>query len=320
MIAPQTPPNEAARLQSLHAMGILDTEAEERFDRLTRIANRLFDVPIALVSLVDENRQWFKSCVGLDVPETTRDISFCGHAILRDELMVVEDATADVRFQDNPLVTGMPHVRFYAGCPLDAGEGLHVGTLCLIDTKPRRFSAADRKMLADLGAMVQQELRALALANTDELTQLTNRRGFFALGKQVMELCNRLHKPVSLIFFDLDGFKGINDRFGHTEGDAALKAFAKLLQGSFRASDVVARLGGDEFAVMLSGTPQVDLPTTLRRFYETLHSHNRQAALGYDLACSAGTVQLNSEMNFTFEALVDAADRQMYLEKKYKSA
>lgn len=318
MIAPPVPSNEVARLRSLHALSVLDSEAEDRFDRLTRIANRLFDVPIALVSLVDENRQWFKSCVGLDVLETARDISFCGHAILGDEVMVIEDATTDFRFQDNPLVTGVPYIRFYAGCPLDVGEGLHVGTLCLIDTKPRRFSTSDRKLLADLAAMAQQELRALALANTDELTQLTNRRGFFSLGKKVMAFCNRLQKPVSLVFFDLDGFKAINDRFGHAEGDAALKAFAKLLLSSFRASDVVARLGGDEFAVLLSGTPELDLPTTLHRFYQTLREHNQQADLGYALACSAGTVELNGVAESSFEALVDAADREMYFEKQTK--
>lgn len=113
-IAPK-PVDEAARLETLHSLSILDTPPEERFDRLTRLARRLFDVPIALVSLVDENRQWFKSHPGLDATQTSRDISFCAHALLADETMVIQDARNDDRFHDNPLVTGQPGIRFYAG-------------------------------------------------------------------------------------------------------------------------------------------------------------------------------------------------------------
>lgn len=106
MLVAPIPENESARLATLRTLGILDTPAEERFDRLTRLARRVFDVPIALVSLIDENRQWFKSCAGLGVQETSRDISFCGHAILQDDVFMIPDARADVRFHDNPLVSG----------------------------------------------------------------------------------------------------------------------------------------------------------------------------------------------------------------------
>ena len=115
MKAPETPADEAKRLATLRALGVLDTAAEERFDRLTRMAKRLFRVPIALVSLVDENRQWFKSCMGLATNETSRDISFCGHAILGDDIFIIPDTLADARFADNPLVVGEPYIRFYAG-------------------------------------------------------------------------------------------------------------------------------------------------------------------------------------------------------------
>ena len=144
MQTPATPDNERLRLDALRRMAILDTSAEERFDRITRIARNMFDVPISLVSLVDEDRQWFKSCCGLSVPETPRDISFCGHAILGDDLFVVEDATRDLRFADNPLVSGDPHIRFYAGSPLQIGEGYKLGTLCIIDRKPRLLDERQR--------------------------------------------------------------------------------------------------------------------------------------------------------------------------------
>jgi GAF domain-containing protein len=137
MIEPETPANEQVRLDSLQSLDILDSPAEERFDRLTRLAKRIFDVPIALVSIVDQNRQWFKSCVGLDVSETPRDISFCGHAILGNEVFVVTDTAEDPRFDDNPLVVNDPFIRFYAGCPLKYTDGSMLGTLCIIDTRPR---------------------------------------------------------------------------------------------------------------------------------------------------------------------------------------
>ncbi len=150
--------NEKQRLQALYRLGILDTPSEERFDRVTRIARHLFSVPIALVSLVDRERQWFKSKQGLGAFETGRDISFCGHAIKSEELFVVEDTLHDERFSDNPLVVGEPHIRFYAGCPLKAPGGEIIGTLCLIDTKPRSLSDRDCECLRDLGMQVESEL------------------------------------------------------------------------------------------------------------------------------------------------------------------
>tara|TARA_R110001583_G_scaffold16518_13_gene67656 strand:+ start:497 stop:1000 length:504 start_codon:yes stop_codon:yes gene_type:complete len=156
--APKNPENEVERLQTLRALNILNTPVEERFDRLTRMAKRLFDVPIVAISLVDKNRQWFKSCIGLDVRETSRDVSFCGHAILDNKILVVENAKEDERFADNPLVVNAPNVAFYAGCPIRALDGQLLGTLCLIDTKPRTMSTEDLEMLSDLAAIVEAEI------------------------------------------------------------------------------------------------------------------------------------------------------------------
>ncbi|MFV1921534.1 MAG: GAF domain-containing protein [Methylotenera sp.] len=156
MKKPSIPPDEAARLKTLRYLNILDTPAEERFDRLTRMAKRLFDVSFALVSLVDENRQWFKSCAGLDVSETPRDISFCGHTILGDDIFIIPDATKDERFADNPLVLNEPHIRFYAGCPLKFTNGNRLGTLCIIDQQPRNLTDEDLIVLKDLASMVER--------------------------------------------------------------------------------------------------------------------------------------------------------------------
>lgn len=165
MLTPPFPPNEAARLAALRALKILDTPPEERFDRIIAFARDLFQVPIALVSLVDQDRQWFKSRAGLDAPETPRSVSFCGHAILSADPFVVEDATVDERFRDNPLVTGPPFVRFYAGMPLNAG-GFRLGTLCLIDHQPRRFTDRDRGVLTGLAGWVERELTILSELQT----------------------------------------------------------------------------------------------------------------------------------------------------------
>jgi PAS domain S-box-containing protein len=157
MQAPNIPPDESQRLAALRLLDLLDTPAEERFDRITRIAQQLFNVPITLISLIDSERQWFKSRQGLDATETPREISFCGHAILYDEIFEVPDARADPRFADNPLVTGPPDLRFYAGAPLSTLDGHRVGTLCLIDRNPRRLSVNEHHLLRDMRELVMAE-------------------------------------------------------------------------------------------------------------------------------------------------------------------
>ena len=140
MTDPATPLEEVRRLAALRAAGLLDTPPEERFDRVTRLAQRLFGVPIALISLADEDRQWFKSRQCLDVEETPRAFSFCAHAIDADDVFEVQDAGADARFVDNPLVTGDTNIRFYAGCPIAGPDGSRLGTLCVIDRRPRHLT------------------------------------------------------------------------------------------------------------------------------------------------------------------------------------
>ncbi len=149
---------EVERLAALRALNLLDTAPEERFDRFTRIAAALFDTPVSLVTLVDENRQWFKSCVGTDQCETSREVSFCAHALKNADIMIVPDALADPRFADNPMVTGGPRVRFYAGAPLRVSGGLCVGTLCVLDTRPRILSDQEIGLLRDMAALVEKEL------------------------------------------------------------------------------------------------------------------------------------------------------------------
>ena len=162
---PATPADEAQRLAALGALDLLDTPPEERFDRITRTAARLLGTPVAVISLIDAQRLFVKSCVGVPRVDYPRDLSFCGHAILDDGTMVIEDATADARFEDNPQVTGPPHARFYVGQPLHAPDGHRVGTLCLMDTKPRVPTADELDALQDLGAWAESELATQELGS-----------------------------------------------------------------------------------------------------------------------------------------------------------
>lgn len=171
MLVPRLPPDEQERLAALRAFRILDTSADAAFDDLTRLTAAVCATPIALVSLIDEHRQWFKSRVGLAATETSRDVAFCAHAILGDAPLVVENATADVRFRDNPLVRGEPHIRFYAGAPLVDVGGHKLGTLCVIDRLPRSFGDSQVEMLAGLSRQVMHliELHRCARQLADSL-------------------------------------------------------------------------------------------------------------------------------------------------------
>ncbi|EKO3884934.1 PAS domain S-box protein, partial [Vibrio metschnikovii] len=172
MQIPPLPEEESERQKTLDKTGLLNSGSEARFDRITRLAQQIFSVPIALISLVDRDRQWFKSRQGLDALQTPREISFCGHAILNSEVFVIENALVDQRFCDNPLVMGAPDIRFYAGAPLHSTKGYRIGTLCLIDSQPRSFSSKQRSMLKDLAATIEALIQAEELSN-ERLGKLT---------------------------------------------------------------------------------------------------------------------------------------------------
>lgn len=318
MIAPQIPTDENKRLETLRALKILDSEPEERFDRLTRLAKRMFGVSISLVSLVDSDRQWFKSSQGLDATETPRDISFCGHAILGDDVFTVPNALEDERFADNPLVTDAPNIRFYAGCPLTVANGSKLGTLCIIDQEPRDFSEEDALLLHDLAVMAEQEIAAIQLATLDELTLISNRRGFIALGQHSLNICLRNKLPATVLLFDLDDFKPINDTFGHAEGDRALIAFANIMREIFRDSDVFGRIGGDEFVALLTNTDGQQIDATLVRFQNALNEYNQNSQRGYELKFSVGHVSIQAEIALSIEQLLEQADKLMYAQKQQR--
>ncbi|WP_249735262.1 GGDEF domain-containing protein [Aestuariirhabdus haliotis] len=315
MKEPAIPSNEEHRVAKLHELGVLDTPPEQRFDRLTRMAERIFNVPIALVSLIDSDRQWFKSAVGIDIKESPRQLSFCGHAILGEGLFLVPDARLDSRFADNPMVLGEPHVRFYAGCPLKALDGSRLGTLCVIDRKPRHLSEQEQETLRDLAAMVERELVAVELATIDELTGISNRRGFMLLAQHSLNLCLRQQVPVTMVYLDLNQFKPINDQYGHAEGDRVLHDFADLLRRSFRVTDLFARLGGDEFVVLLINASQALAESIIVKLQRVLDEWNDTQEKGYRVSFSHGITEYDLVRHADIGALMESADTQMYRNK-----
>lgn len=320
MQAAARPADEDTRIDTLQSLKILDTPAEERFDRLTRIAAKLFDVPVALVGLVDENRLWVKSSYGLDTSEMPRDTSFCAHAILGENIFLVPDTARDERFNDNPVVIAGPKIRFYAGCPLKAADGSALGTLSLMDRQPRNFTEADMGLLRDLAHMAERELAAGEMATMDELTMLSNRRGFEALSSHALELSRRFQKPAALLHFNLDQFKQINNSLGPTEGDRALKSFAQLLKLTFRESDVLGRLGGDEFAVLMTNVSNSELENALDRLHSTVDKYNKEAKRGYSIDFSFGKVGFDASGHADVGDLMAQADAEMFKQRSGKDA
>jgi diguanylate cyclase (GGDEF)-like protein/PAS domain S-box-containing protein len=449
---------ETERLQALHTLEILDTPADASLDRITRLVSRVLNVPIALVTLVDEERQWFKSRIGVKVLETSRDDAFCAHAILQDEPLVVPDALQDVRFSDSALVTEAPNIRFYAGVPIRTSKGFAVGTLCAIDKRPRILSDEELNTLRDLAEMVSreiqlrenlmfvrsqakksdelfvaseaayrsmfelasvgialvapdgnwisvnqalcdlvgytvQELQGLTFqditfpddlnadisllrqlvegsidhyqmekrylhnngkpvwanlsvtkklstdgeleyfisivqniqgrkeleqeAKHDSLTGLLNRRALDNLLPIAQARADRSKMLLALMFLDLDGFKGINDTYGHDAGDELLCLISTRLKENVRRTDSLIRLAGDEFIVILEGiVPGADEARDVAKKLLTAiakpmsikgHSITTQASIGFAIY-EPGSGKAPDE-------LIREADRWMYKAK-----
>ena len=167
------PKDEFKRIASVYALDLLDTPPEERFGQLTRCATLIFHVPISTLTIVDATREWFKSCQGLDKTEGDRAISFCGHALVEDEILVIPDTTKDERFADNPMVTGQPHIKFYAGVPIMSVDGVRIGVFCIKDTKPREFPKEDVEILQGLAKWAELEinLRNLNFSMQDKFVE-----------------------------------------------------------------------------------------------------------------------------------------------------
>ncbi len=333
---PPLPENEERRLLALQSVHLLDTPWQEAFSDIARLAAEIVGAPLAFISLVDRERQWFLAGHGLALGETSRTVSLCTHAILGEELMEVPDARLDRRFFDNPLVRGDPHVVFYAGVPLVLPSGDALGTLAVADRRPRVLSAAQRRALKTLaGAALSEidlrrrvlhleaevkrryeaEAHMMHLATRDPLTAMPNRAALHDRLEQLVRAAARHERPLAVLFVDLDRFKLINDTLGHEVGDGALVRTAERLSGVLRAADTVARLGGDEFAVVLPELAAAEATQVAEKIIAALAVPDEIRGHRLHIDCSVG-IALFPEHGQSGEELIRHADLAMYQAKQ----
>jgi diguanylate cyclase (GGDEF)-like protein len=306
---------EALRLAALERYNVLDSGPEEAFDRITRLAKSALHAPIALVSLVDKNRQWFKSRQGLDVSETPRELSFCTYAIQGEDPLIVPDTLGDARFCEHPLVIGEPKIRSYVGVPLLTHDGHRLGTLCVIDQEPRQFSEDQVNILIDLAHLVIDELELRRLATRDSLTGAMTRRFFTIETDREFERLKRYGNPLSCVAIDIDHFKIVNDTYGHAGGDLVLKELATFCRQQLRTVDLFGRLGGEEFSIALPDTTisQATLVAEkLRKGLERLDIRHNGAQIKITASFGISTCAASDQ---DFKSALKRADAALYTAK-----
>jgi len=332
------PHNEAERLGAVQRCEILDTPPDGAIDRFTALAARLFQVPTAIVSIVDSDRIWFKSRYGLDLPQVPRDPGLCASAILEHTPWIVTDAALDPRTQAHPLVTGAFGLRFYAAAPLTTMDGYNVGTLSVIDKRPRKIGDPKIAVLQDLGSMIMNEIelrvslkhaweldeallqqllrakqQAEHSARHDALTGLGNRRKFDEAFAVEINRIQRQGGKLCIMMADIDHFKKINDRYGHGVGDEVLVQFGELLRLLVRPTDIVARIGGEEFVVLMQHTELWKAVVTAERLRTSL-ADRQVGPLKEPVTVSIGVAEL--EEGEDRESVLRRADQALYHAKR----
>ena len=342
------PVDEAARQAALERYSVLDSPPERFYEDAATLAAAVCGTPIAMVSLIDNERQWYKAKVGVDTTETHRKDAFCAHAIMTPNApLVVNDALVDERFKDSALVTANPHIRFYAGAPLVTPEGYALGTLCVIDTAPREITAAQlaalealsrtvashleqRRHIADLERLMlakdahleelEEQSQAHEEASTryreesliDPVTNGPNRRACELRLEEEHQRTLRYGEPYALLMIDIDNFKDVNDLHGHIQGDAVLLAACKLLRKCLRPNDFSGRLGGDEFVAILPATDARGARVIAERMRRAVY--NASWTTAFPVTVSIGVARWNRADDEAGPVL-DRADEALYLAK-----
>lgn len=307
--------DEPARLAALARYQAIDTPAEPAFDRITQLVRSILGVPMSVVSLIDADRQWFKSRSGIDGTETPRDLAFCDYTIRDRVAMIVPDAACDTRFQAHPMVIGDPNIRSYAGVPLSTPDGYNVGSLCAIDTIPRQFDPGQIAILENLGALVVEQLELRRIAERDHLSGALTRRAFIAEMDKLISLFERYERPASLLLFDIDHFKRVNDTHGHPAGDKVIREVAALCTRIKRPNDLLGRLGGEEFALLLPETAAGEGTAAAQRFCEAIAALEIDHVPPLRVTVSFGVAAIGAD-RLASDAWLAAADAALYDAKR----
>lgn len=303
--------DEEGRARALDRLDILDTAEEQPFEKVVNLVQQVMNVPMCAVSLVDRNRQWFKARRGLDVSETARDISFCTHAIHESAPFIIRDAAMDARFSENPLVTGGPLIRSYAGIPLMTPDGYNVGTLCAIDTKPRDFPASEIAILESFAQVVVNELELRQIASVDHLTGALSRRAWSEKAEQEIKRARRYGLSVSMAILDIDKFKAVNDTYGHPAGDMVIKRIAEICLETKRSVDLFGRFGGEEFVMLMPETSEAEAEQLAERLRIRFADETFDLGEPVRATVSIGVAGLGSD-DRDIEQLTERADAALY--------
>lgn len=309
--------DEAGRLAALRRYEILDTEPEKEFSDIVTLLKSIFNVTAASVNLIDADRQWSKASAGAPDVHCRRQDAFCDYTIRGAGSLLVEDASVDSRFLNNPFVTGAAHIRAYLGVPLTTPDGYNIGALCVFDTEPHKFTAADQEVLHNLAKVVISQLELRLVSRQDGLTGALTRSAFLDKMERVAAAAaaaasaedDSLDRgPTTLLMLDLDHFKVVNDTFGHPVGDLALRHLAQTIKAHLRRTDDLGRLGGEEFGVLLSKVGAEMALELAERLRQALAAAPLAELSGHPLTLSIGIAELvPGEMRDTWLARADQA-------------
>lgn len=312
MITPRIPENENQRLESLYLIDLIGKHGLTRFDRITRLARQTFDVPIAVISLLDKDRQWLLSATGTDVEETPRTVSFCAHAILDEGVFIIRDTLKDPRFCNNPYVKGLPNVRFYAGCPVRLPDGMIAGIICVVDTSPRFFSTDEVNALLDLASIVEDEFERISFIMTDEMTGLLNKRGFLKKGEEQLTALYKKNMPFVMITFHLVNYMAINELLGYKEGVNLIRKFSAILTRVAGRNCILAHAANGIFYVLVATDDEFSADRLLLNIQCEVDEYNLKKTKPYYMCYSYGMAESEDNPVGTLKDFITQSDKINY--------
>ncbi|MCE6950952.1 sensor domain-containing diguanylate cyclase [Cereibacter sphaeroides] len=305
---------EAGRLAALQRYEILDTQSEPEFDLITELLRSIYAAPMAAMTLIDADRQWLKSHPGIESNVTPRHDAFCNCTIQSNQVLQVVDASTDRRFRDNPYVVGPPHIRSYLGAPLTTPDGYNIGSICVMDTIPRDYTQVDRDVLVNLARLTVAQLELRLMATEDPQTTAATRRAFLSILRRAMERARGGGQVSSLVTFNLDRFRDINETHGHDFGDVVLSTVARTIRGAIRRGDHLGRLGGEAFGVFLEGASLEAAVQAAERLRLAIEDSRFPGHPEVRVTASFGVAPVSAQHS-SAEAWVAAADRLLKIAK-----